>query len=214
MESARAYLVGELNVSRETLADLEAFAKDLLAWDKKINLIAKGTRSEVWSRHILDSAQVFPLLTEDDKKIVDIGSGGGFPGCVLAILAKRRFPEQKYVFIESDQRKAAFLRMIAIRMNLNVEVIAARIEQAEPQQADVMTARALAPLSELLSFAQRHLAENGRAVFLKGENARKEVEEARESWDFSCEQVQSLTNDAARLLTVRNIRRERPHPTE
>lgn len=213
-EAAKNLLVNDFNVSRETLGDLEVFAKELLTWDKKINLISRASRTEVWERHILDSAQIFRHITENDKKIVDIGSGGGFPGCILAIMAKNTWPNQKYVFVESDQRKAAFLRTLAIRLGLNVEVKAERIEKIEPQNADVMTARALASLEKLLEFAERHLADNGRAIFLKGETAIKEVEEARESWDFKCEQGQSLTSKAASLLTVRNIRRERSNPTE
>ena len=194
-----------LDVSRETIERLESFADLTVKWTPRINLIAKGTVADIWDRHIVDSAQIYALAPASFDKWVDLGSGGGFPGIVVAAIAKELQPHASFVLIESDQRKATFLRTAARELELPVTVIAARIEEAPPQSADVVSARALASLSALLPLVSRHLADHGRALMHKGRQATQEIAEARENWSFALEDHPSITDPDARLLDIQRI---------
>lgn len=198
-------LVAGVNVSRETMSDLEAFAALTAKWTVKINLIARGTVDSIWDRHIVDSVQLYKFAPQTFEKWVDIGSGGGFPGIVMAILAKEKNPQAQFVLIESDQRKATFLRTVARELNLPVRVIAERIETAPVQNADVVSARALTALSGLLSLTQRHLKQQGLALFHKGRQSGQEVADAQKSWSFDLEENASITDPDARILAIRRI---------
>lgn len=197
--------VGGVHVSRETIAQLEAFAALTTKWTPKINLIAKGSVAQIWDRHIVDSAQLYHLAPTTFHKWVDLGSGGGFPGIILAIIAKEKQPNGTFVMIESDQRKAAFLRTAARELGLSVKVLAQRIEEADPQQADVVSARALTALSGLLPLALRHLSSEGICLFHKGRQAEQEVAEAQKNWSFQLEDRVSITDPEARLLAIQRI---------
>ena len=120
--------LGNVYVSRETLADLKVFKQLVRKWNPAINLVAKSSLPEVWERHIADSIQIFPLVTEEPDLWLDIGSGGGFPGIVVAILAKGLGWSTKFHLVESDNRKSVFLRTAARDLKLNVEVSSDRIE--------------------------------------------------------------------------------------
>ncbi|HEV8036689.1 16S rRNA (guanine(527)-N(7))-methyltransferase RsmG [Yoonia sp.] len=198
-------LVAGVNVSRETMSDLEAFAALTAKWTAKINLIARGTVDSIWERHIVDSVQLYQFAPKSFEKWVDIGSGGGFPGIVMAILAKEKNPQAQFVLIESDQRKATFLRTAARELNLPVQVIAERIETAPVQNADVVSARALTALSGLLSLTKRHLKQEGLALFHKGRQSAQEVADAQKSWSFDLEENASITDPDARILAIRRI---------
>ncbi len=195
------------DVSRETLARLRAFEALVLKWTPKINLISKGDQEELWDRHILDSLQV-AQAAQRCEHWVDIGSGGGFPGIVVAIYANEHWPGTRFTFIESDQRKCAFLRTSIRELDLNGTVIAKRIEDAPRQNADILSARALADLSLLLGFADRHLSRSGVALFQKGASWKKEVEDARKTWSFDCETIKSRTQDAAVILKIQGVSRD------
>lgn len=196
-----------LDVSRETMDRLAIFEQTLLKWNPKINLVSKASLEHLWDRHIVDSAQIFRCITGEPKKWVDIGSGGGFPGIIVAILAAEKLPDLKMTLIESDQRKSAFLRSAARECGVSVEVISKRIEQVEPQEADVLSARALADLSLLLEFTDLHLAKSGFALFPKGERWKKEVDKAREQWRFDVEPITSLTEADAVILKIQGVAR-------
>lgn len=197
---------GDLNVSRETLDKLKGFADLVEKWTSKINLISKSSIAHIWERHILDSAQIFGLAPTTGRW-VDIGSGGGFPGIVAAILTEEcETPHQMYL-IESDIRKCAFLRSAIRELELNASVINGRIEAQAPMQADIISARALASLTDLLGFANRHLNTSGTALFLKGESWEKEHEEAQKAWSYRCEVIKSETHSAAAILKVEGIAR-------
>lgn len=195
-----------LDVSRETFERLSAFHDLVQKWSPKINLVSKSDLADLWIRHIWDSAQV-DLIEFQAKNWIDIGSGGGFPAVVLAILAKDRDPQRQITMIESDQRKAAFLRTAIRELSLNARVLVQRVESAEPQCADVVSARALAELSQLLAFSERHLKADGTAVFMKGAQWEKEVEKASESWSFSLKSHKSKTNPSAAILEIKDIKR-------
>ena len=197
--------IAGVSVSRETMTDLESFSSLVTKWTPKINLIARGSVDQIWGRHIEDSVQLYKYAPKNYEKWVDIGSGGGFPGIVMSILAKADQPSAEFTLIESDQRKATFLRTAARELNLSVKVIAERIEAAEPQGADVVSARALTSLSGLLGLASRHLQPGGTALFHKGRQAQQEVAEAQKNWSFDLEEYHSITDPDARILAIRRI---------
>ncbi|MEP5759801.1 MAG: 16S rRNA (guanine(527)-N(7))-methyltransferase RsmG [Litoreibacter sp.] len=176
--------VESLIVSRETMELLGKYENLIKKWSPKINLVAKSTLEEVRHRHIEDSLQIAKHVTVKAGKVVDLGSGGGLPGIVVAILSKQNNLGNQMILIESDQRKSVFLQTAIRELNLEAETINTRIEEAKPQRADVITARALAPLSKLLGYVERHLKPEGIAILPKGVQFEKEVELARESWNF------------------------------
>ncbi|RFP90816.1 16S rRNA (guanine(527)-N(7))-methyltransferase RsmG [Rhodobacteraceae bacterium 63075] len=196
-----------MNVSRETSDKLEHYEATLRKWNPKINLVAKSTLADLRARHFEDSAQVFKRIPKETTRLVDLGSGGGFPGLVIAILAGERGYPLETVLIESDQRKSAFLRTVLREIETKATVITDRIEQAPPQNADIITARALADLPMLLAHCERHLNPEGRALFLKGRSWRSEVEDARKQWNFELDTIQSLTEPDAVLLEIEGAKR-------
>lgn len=196
------------DVSRETAARLSAYAGLLRKWNPAINLVARSTLDDLEARHIADSAQLFDLAPPDARHWVDLGSGGGFPGLVIAILAAGRPHGLRVTLIESDQRKAAFLRTVARELGLdNVSVLDTRIEDTPPQRADVLSARALAPLAALLAFTERHLAPGGTALFPKGARADEELDAALASWRFEVQKIPSGTDPQAVILKIGGIAR-------
>lgn len=197
------------NVSRETIERLHEFEGLVVKWTKRINLIAPSTIPDIWERHILDSAQLYEFAPMTSKSWVDLGSGGGFPGLVLAILSKEENENQRFTLIESDQRKATFLRTAIRSLDLNARVICARIEEVPPQSASVVSARALSPLNDLLAHISRHLSPDGLAIVPKGRNANLEIEKANENWTFEMEQAPSITESDASILAIRGPIRER-----
>ena len=190
-------------VSRETLPRLEAFATLLERWSAKINLVAPSTLGDVWTRHILDSAQLIGLARKGAKTWCDIGSGAGFPGLIVAICR----PELDVTLIEADQRKAAFLRAAIREAGVSAKVVAERSEAVDPCQADIVSARAFAPLHDLLEHVSRHLAQGGQALLLKGQRADEEIIRALESWRFDCEKHPSHSDPTGVVLEIRNIER-------
>jgi 16S rRNA (guanine527-N7)-methyltransferase len=190
-------------VSRETFPRLAAYVDLLLRWNSRINLIGRGTASDVWRRHILDSAQLLPLLPPGARTLVDLGSGAGFPGLVLAILA---VPQAH--LIDSDQRKCAFLREAARVAGAPVTVHARRIEDVQGFAVDAVTARALAPLGDLLDHAGKFLGPNAICLFLKGRSAAEELTEAAKLWSMRARLLPSVTDEEAAIIRIENPARE------
>ncbi|MEZ5777090.1 MAG: 16S rRNA (guanine(527)-N(7))-methyltransferase RsmG [Paracoccaceae bacterium] len=198
---------GLSDVSRETMERLQVFDRLLRKWNRTINLVSAATVDAAWSRHFLDSAQIFDIAAKTSGTWLDMGSGAGFPGVIVAILAEELAPDLNVTMIESDQRKAAFLSAVLRETGTRATVIAGRIEAAEPQGADVVSARALAPLDRLLGYASRHLTSGGTAIFPKGANHAEEIRRALEFWRFSYEKWQSRTDPASVILTIGGIAR-------
>ena len=194
-----------LDVSRETSARLERYVALLRKWNPAINLVSRATLEDAWNRHIVDSAQVFDLLPGGAAHRADLGSGGGFPGMVVAILAAEKAPDLRVTLVESDARKAAFLAAVARETGVAARIEAARIESLQPLAADVLSARALAPLPQLLGFAARHLAPGGTAIFPKGAAHEAEIAEALASWRFDLHKHPSKTDPNAVLLEIRGV---------
>lgn len=197
---------GAENVSRETLNRLAQHLDLVGKWNPAINLVARSTLDNGWSRHVRDSAQIMALAPEGPHHWVDFGSGGGFPGLVVAILLAERSPSCRVTLLESDRRKATFLREAARALALPVEVLAERAETLAPQHADVVSARALAPLSDLCALAHRHLVPGGRAIFLKGRGHQAERDAARQRWGFTLTARQSITDPTAAVVALESLR--------
>ena len=195
----------QTDVSRETLDLLKQYERLLRKWTERINLVAPSTLDKLWERHFHDSLQLWEL-TPKRGLWVDLGSGGGFPGLVIAILA-REAGQTKVVLVESDQRKAAFLRTVARELGLDAKVLSQRIEDVAPLNADVLSARALAPLPKLLAYTERHRKPGGVAVFPKGETAEDEIRDALESWHFDCQKHPSVTDAKATILSIGEVTR-------
>ncbi|WP_340424755.1 16S rRNA (guanine(527)-N(7))-methyltransferase RsmG [Yoonia sp. GPGPB17] len=185
------------------MAELAVFGDLVAKWTPKINLIARGSVASVWERHILDSAQLYRFAPKDYEKWVDIGSGGGFPGIVMAILAKSFHPQAQFILIESDQRKAAFLRTAARECGVRVTVLAQRIENAPEQAADVVSARALTALSGLLPVAQRHLKPGGSPYFTRVDRRDKKSPTAKRTGRLTLKVMPVLL-----ILTPKYLRSE------
>jgi 16S rRNA (guanine527-N7)-methyltransferase len=194
-----------LDVSRETMDRFDLLVALVQKWTPVVNLISKASSAQIWDRHVYDSAQVFSARPPESKTWVDLGSGAGFPGLVVAILAKEHQPGLQVTLVEADQRKATFLSQAVRLLGLSSIVIPERIETLEPQGADVVSARALAPLTVLCGYAHRHLAPGGLAVFLKGAQAAEEVLDARKAWRFDLIRQPSRTDPAATILELRDI---------
>lgn len=188
-----------LDVSRETLQKLEELAILVQKWSRKINLVSQIDVNQIWDRHILDSAQVLDAAPKAWRRWVDLGSGGGFPGLVVSVLAEGG---QKVVLVESDGRKAAFLQSASISLDLDTEVINARVENISPQKADVVSARALAPLDDLLTYAAPHVLSGGICLFLKGAKSDDELTRARRNWNMSVDKIPSKTESSGTILKI------------
>jgi 16S rRNA (guanine527-N7)-methyltransferase len=195
-------LARELDVSRETLARLRRYVDLLVRWQRAVNLVGVGTLPDVWRRHILDSAQIHPHLPPSPRSLVDLGSGAGLPGLVLAILGV-----EGVHLVESDQRKVAFLREAARVTAAPVRIHAGRIEQIEPFVAEVVTARALAPLPRLLELAAPFIGPRTTLIFLKGRTAEDELTDAAKCWHMRTHRIMSRSDPTGVVLKLEDIAR-------
>ena len=205
-ETSKLELMRLCDVSRETMNRLEVYSKLLEKWNPAINLVSKTTLKNKWHRHFLDSAQLWQHLPDYAKILVDIGSGAGFAGLVLAIIALEKKPLLKFVLIESDSRKCAFMRNVSRETGIDINILTNRIENVEGLQADIVTARALATLSQLLTYSKDILKDGGTCLFLKGDTYVNEVYEAKKSWGFMLKERQRVTHQNRRILQLTGIK--------
>ena len=190
-------------VSRETLARLEAYVDFLTRWSVRINLVGRDTLADLWRRHILDSAQLHRFIPSTAKTLIDLGSGAGLPGLVLAILGVAGVE-----LVEADSRKAAFLREAARVTDADVTIRPCRIQAVPPHPADVVTARACAPLDRLLDLAAPFLAPDTLCLFLKGQRFNEELTLARKAWTMNVSVEQSLSDRRGVVLRLQQVARE------
>lgn len=194
------------DVSRETLDRLDAYVELLRLWNRRINLVGRDTLGDVWRRHILDSAQIFRHVPRQARMLVDLGSGAGLPGLILAILG---VPEVHLV--ESDLRKAVFLREAVRITGAPATVHALRSDRVAGLKSDIVTARALAPLPDLLDLASPFLSHHTICLFLKGRTAQEELTEAAKTWKMKVERLPSVSDPSGMLLRLESLARD-PHP--
>lgn len=195
-------------VSRETLERLKIYAETLVSWNKKVNLVGRSTIDDLWQRHFLDSAQLYPLFSPNSQTLLDLGSGAGFPGLVLAIMGC----PQVYL-VESDRKKAAFLREAARVTGTPVHILSVRIEALDPFPVDVVTARALAPLTDLLEWVEPFLGPKSACLFLKGRNVEDELTDLRKMWETEIVRQPSRTDSESTVVCMRGVRRVRSNQT-
>jgi 16S rRNA (guanine527-N7)-methyltransferase len=196
-------------VSRETLERLKIYSGMVERYQRAINLVSKSTLPDIWLRHFLDSAQIFPELPPNHRRLLDIGSGAGFPGLVLAIMGARDVH-----LCESDQRKAVFLRETARACGAEVTVHASRVESVSPLGVDIVTARALASVDVLLNYSKPHLKDDGICLFLKGRAVEKELTTARERWNMAETLTPSWSDPEGCLLRLEGISYVGSHDAE
>ena len=199
-------------VSRETLARLEAFEAEFRKWSARINLAAPSTLDALWQRHILDSAQLVGLKPEA-LMWLDLGSGGGFPGAVLAILMRER-PGARVELVESNNKKAAFLKTVLAGLGAPATVHVCRIEDSVSRvgRPQIVTARALAPLPKLLGLASPWLEMGSTGLFHKGRDYRAEVAESRDGWRFDLIEHRSRIDPDSRILEISGLEPRRTTP--
>ncbi|MBX9697743.1 MAG: 16S rRNA (guanine(527)-N(7))-methyltransferase RsmG, partial [Alphaproteobacteria bacterium] len=161
----------------------------------------QNTVDSIWERHVLDSAQLIAHLPSEPSQVADFGAGAGFPGIVLSILTNHSI-----TCIESTQKKAQFLNHVVEELSLSVHIINSRIEDLEPMEFDVITARALAPLSDLIKLARPHLKKSGYMLLLKGQSYAEEIKRGQMKWMFTCQEFESITNEKSRVLKISDVK--------
>lgn len=196
-------------VSRETIDRLKHYQHLLETWQKKLNLVSSSTLRDGWERHFLDSLQLLPYIPNDAKTLIDLGSGAGFPGLVLAIV---RSETLSVTLIESDFKKCVFLENVSRETISSVKILCQRIESIEKsRKGDVITARALTSLDHLLQYSFPLMEEDSICLFLKGKDFEKEIADAEKKWKFDLEIFPSLTDSNARILKIKHLTRSGPN---
>ena len=197
--------VKSLDVSRETLNSFYEYEALLSKWNEKINLVSKNTLVDIWERHFLDSGQIIKHVEASGKRWVDVGSGAGFPGLVVALLLRDRKIACDLVLVEKNPKKGFFLNEVIRKLNLSVEVVNDNIDILEPLNADILTARAFSELNNLIEIAFRHRKKEGICLFLKGENYRVELDKTLNYWYFDYDIVESLSSSSGKIIRVKKI---------
>ena len=173
-----------INVSRETTNSLCEYESLLSKWNSKINLISKKTYNDIWNRHFLDSGQIINHVDASRKRWVDVGSGAGFPGLVVALLLRDRNINFELILVEKSTKKVFFLNEVIRKLGLKVKVLNNDIRTIEPLKADILTARAFSELNDLIQIAHVHGKDSCICLFLKGENYRFELDKTLNYWFF------------------------------
>ncbi|MBF0355425.1 MAG: 16S rRNA (guanine(527)-N(7))-methyltransferase RsmG [Alphaproteobacteria bacterium] len=203
--TSEAFAASE-NVSRETMARLGIYVDELKRWQQKINLVSPKSLEDVWRRHIQDSAQLYPHIPSGSK-VLDLGSGAGFPGLVLAILGGLELH-----LVESDQRKSAFMREVARLTETRVHIYNERIERLAPLAINFITARAVSSLDQLLELAQPFLTDEVQCLFLKGKSWQEELTAAKKNWKMRAENIPSRSDPEGVILKISEARRDHRDP--
>ena len=207
MQFDRAGFAKKFDVSRETMDWFDTYEALLGKWNPKINLVADSTLGEAWHRHFADSAQIWAHSPINAKLWLDFGSGAGFPGLVNAIIAWEKRPEMQFVLVESDQRKCAFLLTAAREMGLSIKIESGRIEALPQINADVITARAVAPLDRLLDLSHLHAHKSTVLLFPKGNSYESELTAAQKHWHIEGKTIRSLTDSNSVILRIEEFER-------
>ena len=194
------------NVPRETIHRLSVYHDMLVTWNERFNLVAESTLPHIWLRHFIDSAQLLSFIPDFSLTLADMGAGAGFPGLVLAIMAQDLNRPLRVTVIESIGKKADFLQAVVDELKLNVDVRRERIEAIRDLKADIVTARALKALPELLKYANHLTHKDTICLFLKGKNIAEELTEAKKCWTFTVETHPSRSDDSGSVLVLKELR--------
>lgn len=202
--------IASYNVSRETKEKITEFVDLLRVWNEKMNLVSKNSMQEVWGRHVLDSMQIIKHIRETDKTIVDMGSGSGFPAIILAILLEEINPSAKVFLVESIAKKTMYLKDVCQNLSLdNAEVLNCRIEDAVFKGVDVITARAVSSLENLLKYSYSFCSAHTRMLFPKGEKFAEEEENAKKYWNYEVVTHPNLYHPDGVILEICNLRKKK-----
>jgi 16S rRNA (guanine527-N7)-methyltransferase len=204
------YLLNQLNVSRETYLDFEAFISLIIKKNKEINIISKKTSKSdiIRERHIVDTVQAYDFIDLKSNTVTDLGTGGGFPGIIIAIILKNLKKNIKVNLIEKSQNKSSFLREVSRKLNLDTEIVQKDIFKITKIKSGSIMARAFKPLPVVLELVYRNFSSYKNLVIFMGKSGEKTLEETLKDWDFDYEKKKSITNDDSFLLNIRNIKKK------
>ena len=197
-----------LNVSRETFPYLEEYRKIIIKKNRTINLISKKTEVNSRERHIIDSAQIIDFIDLNRSTCTDIGSGSGLPGIVLAIIMKHKKPEMKFKLYEKSYHKSNFLKEVANKFNLNVEVVQKDIFKEKNLISDIIVARAFKPLPIILALVQNNFKFFKEVILFLGEKGKDILNEALSDWKFEYDQKKSITNSKSTIIKIKNLEKK------
>ena len=199
----------DLNVSRETLKELEDYSKSIILKNKTVNLISKTTEKSIKNRHIADSAQTIDFIDKNDIKIcTDLGSGAGLPGIVLGILMKPKKPIFKLIFYEKSYHKSIFLEEMTKKFNLNSEIHRKNIFEERNLITDVIISRAFKPLPIIFQIAENNFKNFKYIILFLGKSGKKILNDALKSWKFDYEEKKSLTSEESMIVKISNLRKK------
>lgn len=184
---------------------IENFLEELTLYNNKINLVGKSTMADPWRSHILDSIQITNIITNKNSRILDMGTGAGFPGLILSILGYR-----KVTLVDSSRKKISFLKEVCKKLDIDANILLQRIELIQNNSYDFLTSRALANLNKLLFYSHKLIHKHTVMVFLKGQNATSEINDAKKNWDFSFSVLKSLSDDRGKILIINKLSTIRP----
>ena len=201
--------ISALDVSRETLQELEDYSNTIITKNRRINLISKSTEKSIKSRHIEDSAQTIEFIDKNDiKTCTDLGSGAGLPGIVLGILMKRKKPLFKLIFYEKSYHKSIFLKEMSKKFNLNSEIHRKNIFEERNLSTDVIISRAFKPLPIIFQIAQTNFKNFKYIILFLGKSGKKILNEALKIWKFDYEEKKSLTSSESMIVKISNLRKK------
>lgn len=189
-----------IQLSDDQTSRLKTYQSLLLKWQKSVNLISPNTIANVWERHFVDSIQLFPYISESDRVILDVGSGGGFPGMVLAILLDREFH-----LVESDKKKCIFLSEVSRETKTKVIIHNDRVESLSISGIDLITSRACASVSQIFDLTKNLVSHETKYLLLKGKNNSIEIDEAKKNWQFEVEIFPSITEKDSAILRFSKV---------
>ena len=201
-------ILDKFNVSRETCIDFERFISLILEKNQKINIIGKKTEPIIRERHIIDSAQAIDLIDLNDTICSDLGSGGGLPGIVLAIMTKNLKKTMKFKLYEKSHLKSVFLRNVSRKLNLNTEVIEEDIFERNNLRSEIVIGRAFRPLPVILELMDKNFSKYKNLILFMGKNGKQTLNDAFKTWKFEYKEKMSLTNDDSFLISIKNIKKK------
>ena len=201
-------ILDKFNVSRETCIDFERFISLILEKNQEINIISKKTESIIRERHIIDSAQAIDLIDLNATICSDLGSGGGLPGIVLAIMMKNLNQPMKFNLYEKSRLKSVFLRNVSRKLKLNTEVIEGDIFEIKNLKSETVIGRAFKPLPVVLELMSKNFTNCKNLILFMGKNGKQTLNEAFKVWKFEYKEKMSLTSDDSFLINIKNIKKK------